>query len=95
MSSDSTKPAQPTKPLVFISYAHLDEPKEPRGEEIQWLTFVMKFLRPAVKSGEFAVWVDSLMPGGTKWDSEIERNLRARYFHPARFRQFDGLRLYH
>src|SRR5271166_1278104 len=67
----------PAKPLIFISYAHLDEPEKPRDEEVQWLSFVMKFLRPAVKSGEFAVWVDRLMPGGTKWDPEIERNLRA------------------
>ena len=65
------------KPLIFISYAHLDEPDKPRGEEIQWLRFVMKFLRPAVKSGEFAVWDDRVMPGGTKWNPEIELNLRA------------------
>ena len=45
MSSDSAKP------IIFLSYAHLDEPEKPRGEEIQWLTFVMKFLRPAVKIG--------------------------------------------
>ena len=64
------------KPIIFISYAHADEPEKPRGEEIQWLSFVMKFLRPAVKSGEFAVWVDRLMPGGTKWDEDIEHNLR-------------------
>ena len=37
----------------------------------------MKFLRPAVKSGEFAVWVDRQMPGGTDWNPEIERELRA------------------
>jgi hypothetical protein len=67
----------PAKPLIFISYAHLDEPEKPRGEEIQWLTFVMKFLRPAVKSGIFDPWVDRLMAGGTKWDAEIERKLRA------------------
>ena len=65
------------KPLIFISYAQADELEKPRGEDIQWLTFVMKFLRPAVKSGEFAIWVDRQMPGGTKWDEEIERNLRA------------------
>ena len=65
------------KPLIFISYAHLDEPEKPRGEEVAWLTFVMKFLRPAVKSGEFAVWDDRQMPGGMKWNPEIERNLRA------------------
>jgi TIR domain/AAA ATPase domain len=63
------------KPIIFLSYAHLDEPEKPRGEEIQWLTFVMKFLRPAVKSGEFRIWVDRQMQGGTKWDKEIEGHL--------------------
>jgi hypothetical protein len=38
--------------------------------------FVMKFLRPAVKRGEFTMWVDRQMRGGTKWDDEIEANLR-------------------
>lgn len=65
-----------TKPIIFISYAHLDEPEKPRGEEIQWLTFVMKYLRPAVKRGEFTVWVDRQMYGGTKWDDEIQHYLR-------------------
>ena len=37
MSSDSAKP------IIFLSYADLDEPEKPRGEEVQWLTFVMKF----------------------------------------------------
>jgi tetratricopeptide (TPR) repeat protein len=71
MSSDSAKP------IIFLSYAHIDEPEKPRGEEIQWLTFVMKFLRPAVKSGEFRIWVDRQMQGGTKWDKEIEGHLLA------------------
>ena len=65
------------KPLIFISDAHLDEPEKPRGEEVAWLTFVMKFLRPAAKSGEFTVWDDRQMSGGLKWNPEIERNLRA------------------
>ena len=67
-------PSNSKKPLIFISYAHADETAKRRT---QWLTFVMKFLRPAVKGGDFAIWVDSQMPGGTKWDEEIERNLRA------------------
>jgi hypothetical protein len=71
MSSDSTKP------LIFISYAHLDEPEKPTGEEVPWLSFVMKFLQPAVTSGMFDPWVDRLMPGGTKWNDEIESKLRA------------------
>jgi hypothetical protein len=65
------------KPIIFISYAHADEPEKPRGEEIQWLSFVMRFLRPAVKSGAFTMWVDRQMPGGTEWDEEIDRELRA------------------
>ena len=65
-----------TKPTIFISYAHADEPEKPRGEEIQWLSFVMEFLRPAVKSGEFTMWVDRQMKGGADWEEEIEEKLR-------------------
>jgi hypothetical protein len=65
------------KPLVFISYAHLDEPDPPRGEEIQWLSFVMKFLRPGVKGRKYEVWMDRLMPGGADWSPEIEAKARA------------------
>jgi hypothetical protein len=84
------------KPIIFISYAHADEPEKPRGEEVQWLTFVMRFLRPAVKSGAFTMWVDRQMPGGTEWDEEIEpRTARMRRVRLARFRQLDGIRLHH
>jgi hypothetical protein len=69
MSSDSTKP------LVFISYAHLDEPNPP-GEP-RWLSFVMEFLRPGVKGRKYEVWVDRLMPGGSDWNPEIEAKIRA------------------
>jgi cellulose biosynthesis protein BcsQ len=64
------------RPLIYISYAHADEPEEPRAGEVQWLSLVMKFLRPAVKNGLFAIWVDRLIPSGAQWDAEIERNLR-------------------
>ena len=37
----------PTKPLVFISYAHADEPENPGDGEVKWLTFVKEFLKPA------------------------------------------------
>ena len=36
----------------------------------------MRFLRPAVKRGEFEMWVDRQMAGGTKWDDEIDLKLR-------------------
>jgi hypothetical protein len=62
------------KPLIFLGYAHLDEPPPPR---IQWLTFVMKYLRPAVKHGDFEVWTDRELEGGERWEEKIELNLRA------------------
>ena len=74
MTSDSIKP------LVFISYAHLDEPDPPEDAaagKIRWLTFVMKFLRPGVKGRKYEVWMDRLMPGGADWNPEIEAKARA------------------
>jgi hypothetical protein len=65
-----------TKPVIFISYSHKDEPEKRAGGEIQWLTFVREHLQPAVKEGVFNVWVDRTMRGGVKWDPEIERKLR-------------------
>src|ERR1700722_13410864 len=65
------------KPVIFISYSHKDEPEHPRGEEVQWLSFVRTYLQPAVKHGVFDLWVDQNMPGGTDWDPEIEKKLRA------------------
>jgi hypothetical protein len=64
------------KPIIFISYAHRDEPERPTDGEIKWLTFVLDFLKPAVKHGLFEFWVDRHMMGGVNWDEEIERNLR-------------------
>ena len=64
------------KPLIFISYAHADEPDPPRGEEIQWLSFVMRFLRPGEKGRRYTVWIDRLMPGGADWNPEIEAKVR-------------------
>ena len=66
-----------TKPVIFISYAHADEPDKPVEGEVQWLSFVQSFLAPAVKHGVFELWVDRQMRGGADWDPEIERKLRA------------------
>jgi TIR domain/AAA ATPase domain len=65
------------KPVIFISYSHKDEPEHPRDGEVQWLSFVRTYLQPAVKHGIFDLWVDQNMPGGTDWDPEIEKKLRA------------------
>jgi hypothetical protein len=41
------------KPVIFISSAHADEPDKPAEDEVQWLTFVRRYLQPAVKNGLF------------------------------------------
>jgi hypothetical protein len=74
MSSDANKP------IIFISYAHLDEPdppEQPAEGRICWLSFVMKFLRPGVKGRKYEVWMDRLMPGGADWNPQIEAKARA------------------
>jgi hypothetical protein len=70
-------PTEPKKPLIFISYAHADEPERPAEGEIQWLTFVTGYLRPAMKRGAVDLWLDRLIPGGANWEREIEPKLRA------------------
>ncbi len=70
-------PTEPYKPIIFISYAHADEPEEPAEGEVKWLSFVTGYLGPAVKHGAVEIWVDRLMRGGDSVDPEIERKLRA------------------
>ncbi len=65
------------KPIIFISYAHADEPERPAADEVKWLSFVTGYLRPAVKHGAVEIWIDRLMRGGADWEREIERKLRA------------------
>lgn len=69
--------AGPTTPVIFISYAHADEPEKPADGEFQWLSFVRRFLQPAVKGCIFDLWVDRHIVGGVDWELEIEQKLRA------------------
>ena len=73
-------PSDSTRPLVFISYAHKDEPdppEDPAAGKIRWLSFVMDFLRPGVEGRRYEVWIDEVMPIGADWNPEIEAKLRA------------------
>jgi hypothetical protein len=65
------------KPIIFISYAHEDEPEKPAEGDIKWLSFVTGFLRPAMKQGAVDIWIDRLMRGGDSVDLEIQRKLRS------------------
>jgi len=42
-----------TKPVIFISYAHADEPEKPREGEVQRLTFMQVHLQPAREGPNF------------------------------------------
>ena len=65
------------KPVVFISYSHLDEPVRPGPDEVRWLTYVQSFLQPAMKHAIFDLWVDENIPGGAKWEEHIKEKLAA------------------
>src|ERR1700677_2025383 len=64
------------KPIIFISYAHKDEPERPE-HGFQWLAFVRSALLPAIKDGIFELWVDREMMGGDDWEPKIQEKLRA------------------
>src|SRR5271163_3585481 len=64
------------RPIIFISYAHNDEPDRPGEGEVKWLTFVRTYLEPAVKHGALEYWVDRHMTGGADSDREIQSKLR-------------------
>ncbi len=66
-----------TKPVIFISYSHKDEPEHPQPGEIAWLSFVRTYLQPAIKHGVFDLFVDRHLPGGADWDAETEAKIRA------------------
>jgi TIR domain len=64
-----------TKPVIFISYSHKDEPKQPGPREERWLTFVQSHLAPAVRHGIYDLWADEDIPGGDDWRARIEEKL--------------------
>jgi tetratricopeptide (TPR) repeat protein len=63
------------KPVIFISYSHKDEPKNPGPKDECWLTFVQSHLQPAVKHGIYDLWDDQDIPGGSTWRADITKKL--------------------
>jgi TIR domain len=64
------------KSLIFISYAHADEPDKGIDGAEKWLSFVTNFLKAAAIQDVIEIWTDNMMLGGEEWDPEIERKLR-------------------
>ena len=66
-----------SRPSIFISYAHEDEPGTAAPDAVQWLSFVYGYLQPGVVQEKIDVWVDDVMRGGDAWDAEIKKKLIA------------------
>ena len=64
-----------SKPVIFISYSHKDEPEHPGPDEVKWRTYVVSHLQPAVKNGICEIWVDNDIEGGEDWRAAIEKKL--------------------
>jgi TIR domain len=65
-----------TKPIIFISYSHKDEPDQfLEPGEVRWLTYVRSFLEPAATNGLVEVWDDRRIDGGGLWRRDINEAL--------------------
>src|SRR3954451_10979846 len=76
MTDSPTSPVS-TKPVIFVSYSHKDEPEKPGPEDVAWMTFVLSFLAPVVKAGVFDLWTDQHLHGGEVLDPAIKEKLAA------------------
>jgi hypothetical protein len=63
------------KPIVFVSYAHKDEPEKPGPEGFAWLSFVLEYLNVGKRAGAFDLWVDTQMMGSANWRADIKAKL--------------------
>ena len=85
-------PGPSAKPSIFISYAHEDQPEQAAADKVQWRSYVIGYLQPAVSQGVADVWFDNLLRGGDPWDQEIKPGLRR--LHPARFAPCAGVQIH-
>src|SRR5262245_19859853 len=67
-------PSASTKPIIFISYSHKDEPERTPDGDVRWLTEIQGYLVPAV-NGTFELWTDEDIAGGADWEKDIESKL--------------------
>jgi hypothetical protein len=58
-------------PLIFVSYSHKDEPLELSAYQVQWHSYVMRFLKSAFPAAELSPWSDQNILGSQDWDHRI------------------------
>jgi hypothetical protein len=65
-----------TKPVIFISYSHKDEPERTADGDIHWLRELQSYLvQPA--DGIYELWTDEQIAGGGDWEVDIKVKLAA------------------
>src|SRR5208283_2098856 len=67
--------ADSTKPLVFVSYAHADEPQHPRDHEFKWLSWVKSQFAPLDRLGVVEHFTDQNLLAAQDWEARILENL--------------------
>jgi hypothetical protein len=65
-----------TKPVIFISYSHKDEPERSSDGDMHWLREIQAYLALATNS-TFELWSDEEIDGGANWEAEIKKKLAA------------------
>lgn len=68
MSTRTIEPIYEDRPLVFVSYSHLD---------IKWLTALRTMLAPALETGTFEIWWDGEIGASQNWGEEIDAAMAA------------------
>ncbi|HEX8165414.1 MAG TPA: TIR domain-containing protein [Beijerinckiaceae bacterium] len=74
--SDSSTSRVSTKPVIFVSYSHKDEPERTPEGDIPWRTEILSYLAPAA-NGIFELWTDEEIAGGADWERDIKTKLAA------------------
>lgn len=59
------------KPLVFVSYAHADEPQHPHDHETRWLSWMKPHFKPLQKLGVIEYFSDQNILGAQDWEARL------------------------
>ena len=68
MSTSAVESTYGDRPLVFVSYSHLD---------IRWLKALRTMLAPALETGIFEIWWDGEIGASQNWGEEIDAAMAA------------------
>jgi hypothetical protein len=66
----------PVQPVVFISYSHKDEPKQPLAGDICWRSYIQSHLQPALRQTQatYEVFTDETLAPAPTGKPQSSRN---------------------